>query len=234
MGVRLPSKRTLLADKPAKIFEETLKTIIATTIFLCAHAAFSQAPSGAPPNSSGICKDGTYSTAAVKDGACRGHKGVQTWYKATLPFPPRARPRQRSPPFPSPHHRASDHGISAPTPGSSPSMPAATTRVHPRSLIPRPPRPPPHLLRNPYQPRTPVPPRCQLPSQASPTNVPASWSSPRRARRRSPASSGSTARARSTTAPGHRLLRQDQVRIVHDRSRRPKAEGAPPKPQQAL
>ena len=38
-----------------------------------------QAPSG----STGQCRDGSYTTAVRKSGACSGHKGVQTWYAGT-------------------------------------------------------------------------------------------------------------------------------------------------------
>ena len=50
--------------------------------------AFGQAPAGAPAGSTGLCKDGSYTTTASKKGACGGHKGVKDWYGAAAEAAP--------------------------------------------------------------------------------------------------------------------------------------------------
>lgn len=55
--------------------------IALAAVFVFSGIAFAQAPSGA----TGTCKDGTYTTAQSKQGACSSHGGVNAWYADQKP-----------------------------------------------------------------------------------------------------------------------------------------------------
>jgi hypothetical protein len=83
-----------------------IRLIAAATVLMAAQVAVAQ---GRAPGSTGQCKDGTYTSAASKQGACRGHQGVKDWYVATTPA---ASKTSAVPPAPK--------AAAAPTPAAAP------------------------------------------------------------------------------------------------------------------
>jgi outer membrane biosynthesis protein TonB len=86
-----------------------------------ASVALAQAP---PAGSTGICKDGTYTQAASKSGACRGHQGIKEWY-AAAPATPAAPKTPAAPASASKSATPAPPTASAPAPKPAPAPVAA-------------------------------------------------------------------------------------------------------------
>ena len=53
---------------------------VLVAVLVCGGAAWAKAPASAPAGTTGMCKDGSYTSAESKSGACSGHDGVKKWY----------------------------------------------------------------------------------------------------------------------------------------------------------
>lgn len=75
----------------------SLACLSLATVLIGSSTAFAQAPAAAPTGSTGLCKDGSYTTNATKSGACSGHKGVKDWFGAGAPAAAKAAASQPAP-----------------------------------------------------------------------------------------------------------------------------------------
>jgi hypothetical protein len=110
--------------------KRAIRLMMVAAGLLAVQVAVAQAPAG----STGQCKDGSYTSAASKQGACKGHQGIKEWYAAEAPATTKA-PATVAVPSPGPVAAPSAASpkvatptpapVAAPSPKTSPSAKAA-------------------------------------------------------------------------------------------------------------
>ena len=115
--------------------KKAIHLMAAVTGLLAVQVAAAQAPAG----STGQCKDGTYTSAVTKQGACKGHQGIKEWYAPEAPPATTKTPAKTATPTPAPGPMAAPAAespkvatptpgpVAAPCPKASPSAKAAGT-----------------------------------------------------------------------------------------------------------
>jgi hypothetical protein len=112
-------------------------TALSLTAVIASQTGVAQVPAGAPAGTTGLCNDGSYWTGASKSGACRGHKGVKTWYAASgsaaAPAAAAAKPATPAPaPAPAPPAKpATTSPAPTPAPASAKTKTAPSTTPAP-------------------------------------------------------------------------------------------------------
>ena len=97
-----------------------MKITIASAMLSTGLLVFTLCNAQAPSGSTGECKDGSYTSAASKSGACSGHGGVKDWYVNTAA---NATPTPMAPKTAAP--------APTPAPATSASAPATKTATAP-------------------------------------------------------------------------------------------------------
>jgi len=114
------------SNHPECVMKIAIRFLAVAAGLLGTQHAVAQATATPPAGSTGMCKDGTYSTAASKQGACKGHQGVKEWYAAA---PAAAAPAAAATPAPAPKAAAP---APAPAPAATPApAPAPAAKSSP-------------------------------------------------------------------------------------------------------